>query len=172
MEFEQARWYNAEWVKEVHGCIGLHVGELGRELVGEITQPHVRAWATALRIPTSQGLLWFKATTSALPHESAITLALSGWTPGLTPHVVAADTRRNWLLMEHGGDRLRAYLQAGGDRGRVSKMAGEYPAMYNIPRVAGCGVFRRIRIAGGSGRTSAGSSRHASPVWYFLDAAE
>src|SRR4051794_36068152 len=61
-------------------------------------------------------------------------------------------------------------------RGRLtrpdSKMAGEDPAMYNIPRVAGCGVFRRIRIAGGSGRTSAGSSRHASPVWYFLDAAE
>jgi len=123
---EHNRWTNEDWLKEVRAWIDLQAAEIGFHVIGEITQPHVRAWATALRVPTDRGLLWFKATTPALAHESAITRALSGWSGGLTPGVLAADTDRNWLLMEHGGDRLRAFIQAGGDRGRISEMASAY----------------------------------------------
>jgi hypothetical protein len=128
-EVIQARWYNAEWLREVHTWIDLQTSELGYEVTGQITQPHVRPWATALRVPTDRGLLWFKATTPALAHESAITQALSGWTSGLTPRVLAADVNRNWLLMEHGGERLRKYIEEGGDRARVREMASAYAGL-------------------------------------------
>jgi hypothetical protein len=133
-------WSSSEWLDEVHAWIAQNLVALDTELTSAVTQLRVRPWATAMCVPTSRGLLWFKATTPALAHESAITEALSQWIPGRTPHVLAADNGRNWLLMADGGVTLRSHLQAVGDRqwlrtvpaiyaGLQKELAARVPAM-------------------------------------------
>jgi hypothetical protein len=125
-EIVHSHWSNSEWLDDVHAWVAQNLGALKAEIIGAITQPHIRPWATAMCIPTSCGLLWFKATMPVLAHESAITEALSQWMPGRTPHVLAADTGRNWLLMADGGVTMRSLIRADGDRKHIRKL----PAIY------------------------------------------
>ena len=122
-------WSRAVWLAEVHSWIAHQLHRMGAAQSGEITQPHVRPWATALRVPTNRGCVWFKATMAGLVHESAITQALSQWIPGRTPDVLAADTDRNWLLMADGGERMRALCQAAGDTGLARTLHRDYAAL-------------------------------------------
>ena len=69
------------------------LAEHGLELTGEIEQPHVRWWSTVLRVPTTDGDLWFKA--NAPPHafEAGLLAILERVQPGHVPEVVAARRR-------------------------------------------------------------------------------
>ncbi len=128
-ELDQARWANAEWLAGAHAWIKRHAARLNREITGSITQPHMRPWATAMRIPTDRGVMWFKATVPSLAHESAITEALSRWSSGRTPQVLAYEPARNWLLMEDGGVTLRSTYQANPDPKRACRAAEVYAGL-------------------------------------------
>ena len=64
-------------------------------------------WATALRVPTSDGVAWFKACLPELGFEREVLALLSARRPDLVPRVVAADPERSWLLLDDAGERLR-----------------------------------------------------------------
>lgn len=104
-------WTDSTFLEDAHTWIRERLSSKSMQLVGEITQPHVRPWATAIRIPTDMGTVWFKATTATLGHESAITRALATWLPFRTPFVYSSDIYRNWLLMADGGVTLRSLLK-------------------------------------------------------------
>jgi hypothetical protein len=55
-----------DWLAGATAWIEERLDERGVAAVGEIEQPHVRWWSTVLRIPTTDGVLWFKA--NAPPH--------------------------------------------------------------------------------------------------------
>jgi len=78
------------------------------EIDGEIEQPHVRPWATALRVPTADGPVWFKASLDAYAHEGEVIAILSPLAPGLLPEVIARS-ERGWLLLADAGDRAREH---------------------------------------------------------------
>jgi hypothetical protein len=119
-------WTQPDWLADAHAWIAEQLRTLGVARDGPITQPHVRPWATAMRVPTERSPLWFKAITPALAHEAAITEALSRWAPGRTPRVLTADFARNWLLVEDGGVTLSSL--GGGDSGarRATELASYY----------------------------------------------
>ena len=73
-QMAQMRWANAEWLEEVHAWIERHAAGLNREITGAIAQPRVRPWATAMRVPTDRGDLWFKATAPSLPTTRSSTI--------------------------------------------------------------------------------------------------
>ena len=89
-----------DWVDE-------RLAELGRERTGEPEQPHVRTWATALRVPTAEGPVWFKANTPELRHEVTVVERVSARVPDRVPPLLASDVERGWMLMADAGDRLR-----------------------------------------------------------------
>ena len=85
----------------------------GLVVTGTVTQPHVRPWSTALSVPTTGGLVWFKAGGPGNRHEAALLQALTEWR---TPHILeplAVDVDRGWLLLPDGGTRLRDTLAGG-----------------------------------------------------------
>ena len=78
------------------------------EVIGEIEQPHLRPWATALRIRTSHGVVWFKAARPAFAHDARVLSVLQPLAPDLLPDVIAA-TDDGWLLLADAGERAREH---------------------------------------------------------------
>ncbi|MGZ6826149.1 MAG: phosphotransferase [Mycobacteriales bacterium] len=74
---------------------------------GRVTQPRVRPWSTALRIPTEDGVVWLKAAGPGCAFEAGLVRALAAYG---APHVqrpLAVDVQRGWLLLPDGGPVLR-----------------------------------------------------------------
>lgn len=90
------------WLAEVRAWIESHV-----EVTGEIEQPHVRPWATALRVPSAAGTLWFKAALEPCAFEPALLQLLSQLAPDFVTDVVAARPEAGWMLMADAGERAR-----------------------------------------------------------------
>ena len=67
----------------------------------------MRTWATALRVPTAEGPVWFKANTPELRHEVAVVERVSARVPDRVPPLLASDVERGWMLMADAGERLR-----------------------------------------------------------------
>jgi hypothetical protein len=101
------QWRDPAWLAEAQAWIRGRVEEQGWRVSGEIEQPHIYPWSTAMRVPTDAGVLWFKANTPALRHEAALARLLGKRCTALVPPPVAVDTRRGWLLMHDAGEQLR-----------------------------------------------------------------
>ncbi len=79
----------------------------GIRVTGAIEQPHLYPWSTVLRVPTSQGLVYAKATMAGFDHEPRLTAALAGWRPDIMPDVLAIEDERGWMLTRDAGPMLR-----------------------------------------------------------------
>ena len=71
----------------------------------------MRPWATALRVPTADGPVWFKANTPELRHEVAVAERVSARVPDRVPPLLASDVERGWMLMSDAGERLREVIE-------------------------------------------------------------
>ncbi|HST15649.1 MAG TPA: hypothetical protein VLJ44_12450 [Gaiellaceae bacterium] len=78
------------------------------EVAGPVEQPHVRAWATVLRVPTPDGVVWFKAARAAFAHEARVLEVLQPLAPDLLPEVIASSDE-GWLLLADAGERAREH---------------------------------------------------------------
>ena len=97
-----SRWTDPAWLTEVRAWLAEHV-----EVTGDLEQVHVQAWATAIRVPTANGSVWFKATTDANAHEAAVLRILARHRPDRLPELLAADEERRWMLTADAGTQLR-----------------------------------------------------------------
>lgn len=79
----------------------------GIRITGAVEQPHLYPWSTVLRVPTSEGLVYCKATLSGFDHEPRLTAALAGWRPEVMSEVLAIDNERGWMLTRDAGPMLR-----------------------------------------------------------------
>ncbi len=79
------------------------------EITGSIEQPHIRPWATALRVPTRGGAVWFKAAREGFAHEGPVLEAIGPLAPDLLPEVLAARSEAGWLLLADAGLRAREH---------------------------------------------------------------
>jgi hypothetical protein len=95
-------WTDPGWLAEVHGWIRERV-----DVTGPIEQPHVRPWSTVLRVPTTDGTVWFKANAPASAYEAAVISVLARERRDVAPQLLAADLETGWMLMADGGERLR-----------------------------------------------------------------
>ncbi len=110
-------WVDPAWLARATAWIEARLEERELSRAGEIEQPHVRWWSTVLRVPTTEGDLWFKA--NAPPHafEAALVDLLAGVVPDRVPELVAADVDLGWFLMRDGGRRLRELVESTADLG-------------------------------------------------------
>ena len=90
------------WLAEVRAWIESQV-----EVSGAIEQPHLRPWATALRVPTPDGPVWFKASRDEFAFEAALLELLIPLAPELVTEVIASRPEAGWLLMADAGERAR-----------------------------------------------------------------
>ena len=101
-----ALWSSDAWRQEAVAWLDERLAADGTRRVGEVTQPHLRPWATVLRAPTTRGVVWLKA---AGP-ETAFEVELYGLLERVVPErilvPVARDAERGWMVLPDGGVRL------------------------------------------------------------------
>jgi hypothetical protein len=110
MSVRELPWTTPGWFQQASDWIHAQLTHRNIDINGPIQQPHIRPWSTVLRVPSSAGDLYFKATAPALAHEAALTEALARWRPDCMPQLLAADPDRSWLLMHDGGVPLRSLI--------------------------------------------------------------
>jgi hypothetical protein len=97
------RWLEPEWRADAEAWIRERAS-----VAGPVEQPHVYPWSTVLRVPTEEGVLWFKATAPEVHgFEPRLTELLGEVRPDRVTELVAIDPERAWMLMRDGGTRLR-----------------------------------------------------------------
>ncbi len=111
MTESKLQWHDPAWLRQVHDWIHIQTAKLNIQITGEIEQPHVYPWSTVLRVPTDQGILFFKATAAETVYETALTQQLAEYYPSCLPEFVATDKTRGWMLMRDGGEALRASIR-------------------------------------------------------------
>jgi hypothetical protein len=119
-------WTAPDWRAEADAWIAQRLAERGIAIIGPLDQPHVRRWATVLRIPTDAGTVFFKANEPALSHEAAVVAFVSARHPDLVPTPLAVDLDRGWMLMEDAGRRLRELVEEERDLGRWLDLLPRY----------------------------------------------
>jgi hypothetical protein len=104
-------WEEPDWLESAHAWIAEELDRLSIEQTGETEQVHVRWWSTVIRVPTSEGDLYFKA--AAPPHlfEPALISTLADLKPGRLPEIAAADRATGRMLMRDGGEQLREKIE-------------------------------------------------------------
>jgi hypothetical protein len=98
----ETAWTQPDWLADATAWIRERA-----DVSGTIEQPHVRPWATALRVPTPEGALWFKANSPIHRFEAGLTQLLADLRPHRVTELVDADVERGWMLMRDAGTRLR-----------------------------------------------------------------
>jgi hypothetical protein len=104
------RWLDPSWHAGALAWVDERLAELGLSRTAEPEQPHVRPWATALRIPTDHGRVWLKASAEGTAYEHGLLQVLADVAPNLVLAPLAADPDRAWSLLPDGGMTLRNWL--------------------------------------------------------------
>ncbi len=74
----------------------------------------MRAWSTAIRIPTDDGgAVWLESVGAGSAQEPPLAVALGRWVPGRVPVPLGADAGRRLLLLPDGGTTLRVSGRGG-----------------------------------------------------------
>ena len=100
-------WLDERWRAEALAWVGETLAGLGRRIDGEVEQPHVRPWSTAMRIPTDGGPAWFKASGPASAHEGPLLEVFRERAIRRVLLPLAVHPERPWILFEDGGTTLR-----------------------------------------------------------------
>jgi Phosphotransferase enzyme family len=100
-------WHDPAFRADAETWIAEQLAAAGLRPAGAIEQPHAFWWSTALRVPTDDGLLWFKAARPEGAFEARLTPLLASRWPDRTVEVVAADGARGWMLSRDAGTKLR-----------------------------------------------------------------
>jgi hypothetical protein len=112
------RWTGETWRAGALGWIDEQLERIGARRTGGIEQPHVRPWSTALRVPTNEGDLWFKASIPVLSHDAAVVSLLAARRPDVVPVLLAVDPECGWMLTRDCGEQLRGVIERERDLGR------------------------------------------------------
>jgi hypothetical protein len=96
------RWLDPEWRAEAESWVREHA-----VLTQPSEQVHLQRWSTVLRLETTDGVLWFKATTDVHGFEPRLTEILVATRADRVTELVAVDAARGWMLMRDAGIRLR-----------------------------------------------------------------
>ena len=125
-------WLDPGWRAAALAWVEATLAGLGRSVAGEVEQPHVRPWSTAMRVPTSGGVVWFKASGPGPAHEGPLLEVFRFFDVAHVLLPLAVHPDRPWILFEDGGPTMRATRPDGtGDHDLVAwgRILGEYAAL-------------------------------------------
>lgn len=119
-------WESAEWRGRVLEWASERLAELGLGVTGPAEQLHLRPWSTVLRIPTTDGPVWFKANGVGTAYEPRLLDAFRRWGTGHVITPLALDTDRAWSLLPDAGRSLRSLLESSTDLARWLEILPAY----------------------------------------------
>jgi Phosphotransferase enzyme family len=98
-----AAWSSPEWRADAVMWLDEQLATAGIHRHGDVEQPHLRPWATVLRVPTSAGPVWLKAAGPGTAFEVGLYDLLARIAPGRVLTPLASDPERGWILLPDGG---------------------------------------------------------------------
>jgi hypothetical protein len=125
-------WRDPGWRAEALAWVEATLAGLGRSVVGEVEHPHVRPWSTAMHVPTSGGVVWFKASGPGPAHEGPLLEVFRVFDVAHVLLPLAVHPDRPWILFEDGGSTMRATRPDGtGDHDLLAweRILAEYAAL-------------------------------------------
>jgi hypothetical protein len=99
-------WRDPQWIAEADAWIDEACERSARRRSGPVTA-RARMYSVVARVPTDQGIAWFKASPPMSGFEPALLAALARWHPGQFAAPLATDLDRAWSLARDGGQTLR-----------------------------------------------------------------
>lgn len=99
-------WRDPQWIAEADAWIDQACERSARRRTGPVTA-RARMYSAVARVPTDQGIAWFKASPPMSGFEPALLAALARWHPGHFAAPLATDLDRAWSLARDGGQTLR-----------------------------------------------------------------
>jgi hypothetical protein len=123
-------WTDPEWLAGAHAWVEEQCDALGLVRTGDAEQPHVTAWSTVLKVPTTAGPVWFKANHGPLQHEAALVTLLAERVPDQVEPLLAADPDRGWMLMRDAGTRMRELVAI------EASLARWHPVLDSVARIS------------------------------------
>ncbi len=106
-EVALSRWADPDWRAATLDWATAQLSLLGWSVTGEITQPHIRPWSTAFRIPTDMGVAWCKASGPGPAYEGPLLAAFDRWGVRGALLPLATDPGRALILTPDGGPTMR-----------------------------------------------------------------
>jgi hypothetical protein len=103
-----ATWTDPGWRDGALAWAMEQLDRRGLRATGEVEQPHVRPWSTALRLGVDGGSVWLKAVGSGSAQEPPLAAALGQWVPDRVLVPFAVHPGKRLLLLPDGGPTLRA----------------------------------------------------------------
>lgn len=104
-------WTQPGWFARASVWIQAELERQGITARGPIEQPHSRPWSTVLRVPTSEGDIYFKGVSPVNPYEPELLGALARWRPDRIPQLLSVASERGRVLMRDAGQRLREIIR-------------------------------------------------------------
>ncbi len=134
-----------DWQAEILDWVDSALARHSLTRVGAAEPIRASAWAIVLRIPTSNGAVFFKASSSEQIYEAGLTQRLALISPACLPTVLAVEPQRGWLLLADGGMRLREQLRTSPDLPWWEKILPIYAELQiqlagHLPELAALGV--------------------------------
>ena len=99
--WESVGWYDAacDWIRSQLNALGLAI-------LTPITQQRSWGLSCTMKVGTSAGSVYFKATPQFMAHEGRAMQAVAERCPQLLPPPLAIDSERGWLLMPDYGEEM------------------------------------------------------------------
>jgi Phosphotransferase enzyme family len=99
-------WSSDDWLTQATAWVDDRLAEAGLARTGDVEQPSLRPWATVLRVPSSGGTVWLKATGPEVAFEVGLYEQLQRVAPERVLTPLAVDVERGWVLLPDGGPSL------------------------------------------------------------------
>lgn len=125
-------WLDPVWRTGALAWVEDALKAVDRRVSGPVEQPHVRPWSTAMRIPTDEGMVWFKATGPGAAHEGPLLEVFRDLGVSRVVLPLAVHPKRPWLLFDDAGPTLRATRPDGDgdhDLGAWARILAEYAVL-------------------------------------------
>lgn len=103
-------WSSASWRELAVSWLDEQLAAAAIRRTGQVQQPHLRPWATALKAPTTHGPVWLKAAGPGTAFEVGLYQLLHRVAPDHVLRPIAADSVRGWILLPDGGTPLAERL--------------------------------------------------------------
>jgi hypothetical protein len=119
-------WASEDWLQGATEWLDARLAEAGLARTGTPEQPHLRPWATVLRIPTTRGPVWLKAAGRDTAFEAPLYELLLRVAPDRVLTPLAIDTQRAWILLPDGGPPLGQRLKGAALMAALERILPEY----------------------------------------------
>lgn len=143
----------AEWQARARTWIEGAAVSAGYSIARPLETVRDTDWSYVLRVPTTAGPLYFKASAPVFGYEPALTKALDETLSGAVPRVLALDTQNHWMLMADAGAPFREIVQQSRDVSIWEAMVARFAHLQQaaIQRRdellrAGCPDYRLARL--------------------------